>query len=82
MGLIAYSREIRKLPSESGPSRNVFRFDRRFRLSDFGKERLNKIRRFKETIPEFAEYHKAWEIIEVEIQKHEMEFVEMLDSSR
>lgn len=83
MGLIANSREIRKLPSESVPLKNVFRFDRRFRLSDYGKERLDKVRRFKGTVPEYEEYHKAWEIVEMEIQKHEDEIVGILkDTSR
>ncbi|MHB8777261.1 MAG: HD domain-containing protein [Anaerolineales bacterium] len=82
MGLIAYSREIRKLPSESGPSRNVFRFDRRFRLSEYGRERLDKVRRFKGTVPEYEEYHKAWEIVEMEIQKHEDEIIAILKASR
>ena len=78
MGLIAYSREIRKLPSEFGPSRNVFRFDRRFRLSDFGQERLDKVRNFKDTIPGYAEYLLAWEMVETEIQNHKEEIVEIL----
>jgi len=78
MGLIAYSREIRKLPSESGPSRNVFRFDRRFRLSDFGQERLDKVRIFRDVIPAYDEYLKTWEMVETEIQKHKDEIVEIL----
>ncbi|MFZ5905691.1 MAG: HD domain-containing protein [Chloroflexota bacterium] len=82
MGLIAYSREIKKLPSESGPSKTVFRFDRRFRLSSFGQERLDKVRRFKGLVREYDEYHKAWEIVEREIQANEQEIIKILSTGR
>jgi HD superfamily phosphohydrolase len=82
MGLIAYSREIRKLPSESGPSRNVFRFDRRFRLSDFGQERLNKIRGFSGIVHEYDGYLKSWETVEAEIEKHKDEIIDILRTHR
>jgi HD superfamily phosphohydrolase len=82
MGLIAYSREIKKLPSESGPSKNVFRFDRRFRLSDFGKKRLDKVRRLKGNVKEYTEYQKAWETVEQAIQEHELEIIPILSPAR
>jgi hypothetical protein len=82
MGLIAYSREIRKLPSESGPSRRVFRFDRRFRLSDFGKDRLNKVRNLRATVPEYNDYYKSWEIVEAEMKKNEQEIIGILKTDR
>jgi HD superfamily phosphohydrolase len=82
MGLIAYSREIRKLPSESGPSRNVFRFDRRFQISAFGQERLDKVRRLKGTVPEYDNYLKAWEVVETEFQEHNHEICEILRTNR
>jgi HD superfamily phosphohydrolase len=82
MGLIAYSREIRKLPSESGPERNVFRFDRRFKLSGYGQERLNKIRSFRSIIPEYEGYLTAWETVEAEIESHREEIVEILRTHR
>jgi hypothetical protein len=82
MGLIAYSREIRKLPSESGPIRDVFRFDRRFRLSGYGQERLNKIRSFRSMIPEYEGYLTAWETVETEIEKHKDEIIGILRAHR
>lgn len=82
MGLIAYSREIRKLPSESGPKRDVFRFDRRFKLSSYGRERLNKIRSFKTIVPEYENYLAAWESVETEIEAHKDEILDILRMNR
>jgi HD superfamily phosphohydrolase len=82
MGLIAYSREIRKLPSESGPSRNVFRFDRHFQISEFGQDRLNKVRQMRGSVPEYDGYLQAWEIVEAEIEQHKAEVIEILRTHR
>lgn len=78
LGLIAYSREVKKLPSEIVPSRVVFRFDRRFRLSDYGEMRLNKVRRFIDTVRGYKDYLKAWELIENEITKNEEKIIKIL----
>jgi HD superfamily phosphohydrolase len=82
MGMIAYSREIRKLPSESGPSRDVFRFDRRFRLSNYGQERLNKVRSFRALVPEYEGYLTAWGTVEAEIEKKKDEIIDILRAHR
>ncbi len=82
MGLIAYSREIRKLPSESGPSRNVFRFDRHFQISEFGQDRLNKVRNMRGIVAEYDGYLQAWNRVEEEIEQHKDEVIEILRTHR
>ncbi len=63
MGLIAYSREIRKLQSEVDSSKQVFRYDRRFRLSSFGKLRLKKVRLLASEgeVREYIQYNDSWQ---------------------
>jgi uncharacterized protein len=66
MGLISYSRNMERMKREdaedkSEENRLVFRFDRRFRLSKYGTERLEKIRDLRSVIPEYQEYLKLWD---------------------
>lgn len=61
LGLIGYSREIRRLQSEDQPRLAVFRFDRRFHLSPYGLMWLGKIRScFSRMIEEYEEYQQSW----------------------
>ena len=80
-GLIAYSRQVRKLRSESGPYREVFRFDRRFQLSDYGQMRLTKVRDLKGKEPEYKVYIKSWETVEAEIRKNEPRIIKILSGN-
>ncbi|MDD5466179.1 MAG: HD domain-containing protein [Anaerolineales bacterium] len=64
LGLIAYTRDIRRLQSEDQSSIEVFRFDRRFHLSEYGKMWLEKIRsRFSCRIEEYEDYKNTWELL-------------------
>ena len=66
MGLISYSRNMEQMKREdaedaSEENRLVFRFDRRFRLSKYGTERLGKIRDLRTAIDEYQEYLNLWD---------------------
>lgn len=78
LGLIAYSREIRKLLSEDGLSRDVFRYDRRFQLSEFGTRRLENIRKMKNDVKEYVNYMVSWNKVEKVIKKNEPEIIRIL----
>jgi hypothetical protein len=78
LGLIAYSREIRRLQSEDDPKRCVFRYDRRFRLSDFGKLRLDKVRQLHGKVHEYDDYIESWRRVEEAIKRIEPEIVRIL----
>lgn len=78
MGMIAYSRQVRNLPSESGPNREVFRFDRRFQLSDYGRMRLTKVRDLGETVSAYKQYVQSWDLVEAEIQRNESQIIQLL----
>lgn len=78
MGLIAFSREIRKLPSEEGPLREVFRPDRRFEISDFGKLRLEKVRKLYHLVPEYTLTITVWQQVEAAIQHNEEKILQIL----
>lgn len=79
IGLIAYSREIRKLKSEEEPYRNVFRYDRRFQLSEFGMLRLKKVRQLRdEGVNSYDEYLRTWHKVEMILKKRESQIIQML----
>lgn len=78
MGMVAYSRQVRKLQSESGPNRDVFRFDRRFQLSDYGQMRLTKVRSLGETVSAYKRYVQTWELVEAEIHRNEPQIIQLL----
>ena len=73
MGLISYSRNMERMKREdaedaSEDNRLVFRFDRRFRLSKYGIERLEKIRDLRSAIPEYEQYLKLWDAVATSIE--------------
>ncbi len=67
LGLLAFSREIKEMEGEEldESERMVFRFDRRFRLSEFGRFRLDKVRTIEETklLPLYQDYVRTWEAV-------------------
>lgn len=67
LGLIGYSREMHKLPNENDPSHMAFRYDRRFGLSAFGRQRLEKVRWIVDGgsgEKEYGCYVKAWATVQ------------------
>jgi HD superfamily phosphohydrolase len=79
IGLIAYSREIRKLKNEEEPYNFVFRYDRRFQLSEFGMLRLKKVRQLRERgINAYDAYISTWNKVETALQHLEAAIIQML----
>ena len=83
MGLISYSRNMERMKREdveddSDENRLVFRFDRRFRLSKYGIERLEKIRDLRTAIPEYKAYLNLWDKVTMSVEKHRFEIEELL----
>jgi HD superfamily phosphohydrolase len=83
MGLISYSRNMERMKredveDESDENRLVFRFDRRFKLSKYGRERLEKIRDLRSVIPEYKAYLNLWDKITMSVETCRLEIEELL----
>ncbi len=61
LGLIGYSREIRRLKSEDKFERQVFRFDRRFHLSPYGDMWFDKITKCFGRVEAYDVYKQSWD---------------------
>lgn len=82
IGLIAYSREIRKLKNEEEPYNFVFRYDRRFQLSEFGMLRLKKVRQLRERgVLAYDDYIATWNKVEAALAEQEPTIIDLLPRS-
>ncbi len=77
LGLVAYTREMDRLTSQGGsyPSDVVFGWDRRFKLSKYGKLRLEKVRQKED---QFREYLPLWGMVEHAISGAKGEIIDIL----
>jgi len=82
MGLVSYSRNIKpledeNLPDEQKDNRQVFRFDRRFKLNEYGRAKLEKIQNMRE-VPEYVEYLKLCDKISNIVEENKARIEEIL----
>jgi HD superfamily phosphohydrolase len=79
LGLIGYTRAIKRMrrPGESGSK--SFRFDRDFHLSTYGEIWIDKINYcFSKDIPEYKKYLQTWRRIQKHLNAKEQEIAEQL----
>ncbi|MBI1792768.1 MAG: HD domain-containing protein [Chloroflexi bacterium] len=86
MGLISYARKIELLKREDKPedekgSHLVFRFDRRFELSNYGEKKLEKMRDLRSAIPEYSKYLELWDLVTSSVERHQLEIEEILENN-
>lgn len=82
LGLMSYSRKIKPLESEDEKGKQtelqiVFRFDRRFNLSQYGIDKLEKMHDLRTVIPEYDEYLQLWDTVH-EIVRNRRETIELI----
>jgi len=78
LGLIGYSREIRRLKSEDKFERQVFRFDRRFHLSLYGVMWFDKIMKCFGRVEAYDTYQKSWDKLLAALDEHKEIIVTLL----
>ena len=83
MGLISYSRKIDRLKredmaEESEANHLVYRFDRRFALSKYGHEKLEKIRDLRSVVPEYEAYLELWDLVTSSAEKNRLDIEKIL----
>ncbi len=78
LGLVAYSREICELDSEGEPRQMVFRFDRRFELSPYGLQWIDKIDRCFRSLEEYEKYVRCWKRLAAALKEKDASIVEEL----
>jgi len=83
LGLISYSRIMDHLKSEditdnTKSEQTIYRFDRRFTLSKYGIEKLEKTRDLRSAIPEYKKYLMVWDLITTCGEENRLEIEKIL----